>query len=553
MPKLSAPERSDSRVIEFAVLLLIVAVGALLRFHNLDLKSLWYDEALTYDLVQGSLAETFLRNTTENSAPPFFPLLLALVTGANATETALRLPAVIAGILAIPALWFLARQYLPGPLALVPPLLVAIAPTQIEFSQQVREYSLSFTVSVLLILAYQRFLDVPSARRALGLALLLAFGLLIQYGLGLLAAGLGLVACVDLWFRPERRTHLRRWFLAQLPGGLVVGFLALTTLPGQRAAMAPGLVTYLADRHWDGTAAGLYTLLASPRADFVNFAFPSRLMLALTAVGVLLWLFDRTRWRVAGFLLVPVALTVLTALVGVYPFGGIRQDLFLLPLVYVVALEPLRWLANRVGAPSGAMDIPIARERAPTGAMDISIARERAPTGAMDISIARVGAPLGAMGRWIAAKAAPTVIAAVFIAIGVPRTLALLESTGPEPVRLVVQTLERRLAVAPGDPIYVYSGAAPAFRYYWAGRREPWIVGAKHLSGLDQTLADAALPAVHAEIRRELQQTGYLWLIVSHITDRDHRALMAPLEAEFPVSTLQASGGAYLYFVKAPR
>ena len=529
MPKLSAPGRSDSRVIEFAVLLLIVAVGALLRFYNLDLKSLWYDEALTYDLVQGSLAETFLRNTTENSAPPFFPLLLALVTGANATETALRLPAVIAGILAIPALWVLARQYLPGPLALVPPLLVAIAPTQIEFSQQVREYSLSFTVSVLLILAYQRFLDVPSARRALGLALLLAFGLLIQYGLGLLAAGLGLVACVDLWFRPERRTHLRRWFLAQLPGGLVVGFLALTTLPGQRAAMAPGLVTYLADRHWDGTAAGLYTLLASPRADFVNFAFPSRLMLALTAVGVLLWLFDRTRWRVAGFLLVPVALTVLTALVGVYPFGGIRQDLFLLPLVYVVALEPLRWLANRVGAPSGAMDR----------------------------SIARVGAPLGAMDRSIAPKGAPTVVAivaaAVFIAIGVPRTLALLESTGPEPVRLVVQTLERRLAVAPGDPIYVYSGAVPAFRYYWAGRSEPWIVGAKHLSGLDQTLADAALPAVHAEIRRELQQTGYLWLVVSHITDRDHRALMAPLEAEFPVSTLQASGGAYLYFVKAPR
>lgn len=513
MPKLSAPGRSDSRVIEFAVLLLIVAVGALLRFHNLDLKSLWYDEALTYDLVQGSLAETFLRNTTENSAPPFFPLLLALVTGANATETALRLPAVIAGILAIPALWVLARQYLPGPLALVPPLLVAIAPTQIEFSQQVREYSLSFTVSVLLILAYQRFLDVPSARRALGLALLLAFGLLIQYGLGLLAAGLGLVACVDLWFRPERRTHLRRWFLAQLPGGLVVGFLALTTLPGQRAAMAPGLVTYLADRHWDGTAAGLYTLLASPRADFVNFAFPSRLMLALTAVGVLLWLFDRTRWRVAGFLLVPVALTVLTALVGVYPFGGIRQDLFLLPLVYVVALEPLRWLANRVGAPSGAMDLSIAPKGAPT--------------------------------------VVAIVAAAVFIAIGVPRTLALLESTGPEPVRLVVQTLERRLAVAPGDPIYVYSGAVPAFRYYWAGRSEPWIVGAKHLSGLDQTLADAALPAVHAGIRRALRQTGSLWLVVSHITVPDDAALLAPLQAEFTVDTIQADGGAALYLLQA--
>lgn len=494
-------------VIELAVLALIVAVGALLRFHHLDLKSLWYDEAQTYHLVQGTLAETFQRNTTENSAPPFFPLLLALVTGANATETALRLPAVIAGILAIPGLWVLARQYLPGPLALVPPLLVAIAPTQLEFSQQVREYSLSFTISILLILAYQRFLNVPSARRALGLALILALGLLIQYGLGLLAAGLGLVACVELWLRPEqraqeRRTNLRRWVLAQLPGGLVVGFLAVTTLPGQRAAMAPGLVTYLADRHWDGTAAGLYTLLAGPRADFVNFAFPSRLMLALTAVGVLLWLVNRTRWRVAGFLLVPVALTVLTALVGVYPFGGIRQDLFLLPLVYVAALEPLRWLANR-----------------------------------------------------FAAKAAPTIgavlLATTLTALVLPRSLAFLNSTGPEPVGLLVQTLEQRLAVSPGHPIYVYSGAVPAFRYYWAGRSEPWIAGTQHRSGLDPSLADAALPAVQAEIRAELRKTGYLWLVVSHITVPDDAALLAPLQAEFVVSTIQADGGAALYLLQA--
>ena len=516
------PEAGKPLPSELLVLAVIVAAGALLRFYNLDLKSLWYDEALTWDLVQGTLAETFQRNTTENSAPPFFPLLLALVTGANATETALRLPAAIAGILAIPAIWVLARQYLPVALALVPPLLVAIAPTQLEFSQQVREYSLSFTVSVLLILACQRFLDVPSARRALGLALILAFGLLIQYGLGLLAAGLGVVACAELWWRKEQRTgerrgNLQRWFLAQLPGAAVVAFLAVTTLPGQRAAMAPGLVTYLADRHWDSTAAGLYTLLAGPRADFVNFAFPSRLMLALTAVGVVLWLLDRTRWRVAGFLLVPVALTVLTALAGVYPFGGIRQDMFLLPLIYIAALEPLRWLANRAGAP--------------------------------------VGAPLGAINNSFAAKAAPTIVAvvagAVFTAIGLPRTLALLESPGPEPVRLVVETLERRLDVSPGDPIYVYSGAVPAFRYYWAGRSEPWVAGATHLSGLDQTLADAALPAVQAEIHAELNKTGFLWLVVSHITDRDHGALMTPLQAEFPVSTLQARGGAYLYFVKA--
>jgi len=78
-------------------------------------------------------------------------------------------------------------------------------------------------------------------------------------------------------------------------------------------------------------------------------------------------------------------------------------------------------------------------------------------------------------------------------------------------------------------------------------------VGAKHLSGLDQTLADAALPAVHAEIRRALRKTGSLWLVVSHITVPDDAALLAPLQAEFTVDTIQADGGAALYLLQATR
>lgn len=492
--------------LELALLGILIAAGAWLRFHNLDLKSLWFDEALTYHMVQGSLAEVFARNATENSAPPFYPLLVALVTGPGASEWALRAPAAIGSLLALPVMWLLARQFLPGPLALVPPLLVAIAPTQLEYAQQLREYSLAFTASALLLLAYQRFLDERSARNATVLAAILALGLLIQYGIALLAAGLALVALVELARSPRRNADLRLWFLAQLPAAAVAVFLLAAVLPGQLAAVAPGKAGYLADRVWDGTAAGLLTLLATPRADIVNFAFPTRLMLALTGAGIILWLLDRTRWRVAGFLGVPVGLTVLASLAGVYPFGGIRQDLFLLPLVYVAAVEPLRRLAAAAG-------------------------RQWQREG---------------LWQWLAAAALATVLAGTVL----PRSLALLDSTGSEPMRQTVQALERRLALSPGAPVYVYFGAVPAFRYYWAGRSEPWTAGATHFSGLDQGLADQALPAVHAEIRAELARSGYLWLVVAHITDRDLSALLEPLRADVSVSTVQAGYGSYLYFVR---
>lgn len=516
------PTRNAPGWTEWVGLGLILALGVLLRLYRLDLKSLWFDEAATYLMVQGSLAETFLRNATENSAPPLFPLLLALITGPEASEFALRLPAASAGALAIPPLWLLARQFLPGPLALLPPLLVAIAPTQLEFSQQVREYSLAFTVSVLLLLAYQRFLSVPDARRALALSLVLALGLLVQYGLGLLAGGLGVVALGVLGRRAwtgapgnlstDRYGPLRRWGLAQLPALAVLLALARTTLPGQRAAMGPGMAGYLADRIWDGTGAGLLGLFFGPRADFIHFAYPSRLMLVLTLVGVGLWLTDRTRWRVAAFLLVPVGLTGVAALAGVYPYGGIRQTLYLLPLVYVAAVEPLRRAGNALATALG---------RGP-----------RPPP------------------RWAAGGA--LLLALLLVVPVLPQSLALLANPGPEPLRQTLSVLLGAVRRTPGHPLYVYAGAVPAFRYYWAGHQEPWQQGAPHGSGLIQAQADAALPLVHAEIRAALAPTGALWLVVSHITNPDLAALLTPLRAQFSVHTLHSAGGSSLYFLQAP-
>src|SRR5687767_10700597 len=75
---------------ELAALALLTLGGAVLRFFKLGHKSLWYDEAVIYHLVQGGWWEIIVRNSTDNSAPPLYPLLLGLVTGEGASEAALR-------------------------------------------------------------------------------------------------------------------------------------------------------------------------------------------------------------------------------------------------------------------------------------------------------------------------------------------------------------------------------------------------------------------------------------------------------------------------------
>jgi uncharacterized membrane protein len=158
------------------VALVAIAVGLVLRFSNLDRKAYWHDEAYTSLRVAGyfgpavgeavvdrpdltaadlqryqqlpqtpSLVDSWNSLSTHPEHPPAY-YLLAHGWGQlfGASVGGYRAIAAIFGAIALPTLFWLARQLFPQPLAIawIATALLATSPLHLIYSQEAREYTL---------------------------------------------------------------------------------------------------------------------------------------------------------------------------------------------------------------------------------------------------------------------------------------------------------------------------------------------------------------------------------------------------------------------------
>ena len=172
---------------------IITIVGAALRLYHLQFKSLWLDEAVLYWISNGSLAQIAGENAVQGSTPLLFPVLTAIMEHFGDSEYVLRAIPCVAGIAAIPLVFVLARQFVSDGLACFSSALIALAPAQIQYSQQLREYSLTCLLAVIVLLAFIRFMKQPTWTRALVCSIVMSLSVFIQYGLALLIAGIDVV------------------------------------------------------------------------------------------------------------------------------------------------------------------------------------------------------------------------------------------------------------------------------------------------------------------------------------------------------------------------
>lgn len=489
-------------VADLGLLALLTAAGGVLRFYHLGEKSLWYDDAVMYHMVQGGWREIVALNAHINSGPPLYPLLLGWLTGPDASEALLRAPGAVFSVLAIPLTWLLAREFLPSRPALLVPLLVALSKTQIAYAQALREYSLTVCVAALIGIACVRFIRDPGSRRAVWLAAAAVLGIATQYGLGILLAGLNVVVVALLWRSGRPWRAYVQWALAQVPAAVLALVIVLVIVPGQMAVVSVAKDGYLASFYWNGTGTGLLRLVSAPENDLIAFAFPGTAMLLLAVLGAVASLAGRGSGLALAFFAAPTALTILLAMAGLYPYGGIRQDIFLTGMVYVLAA----------------------------------------------VGLAALVAPLAAS-RWQGGPWAARVLTAVtVVALAIP---GLQESLGyvrwqggRQPMRTLTDTLARR--VQPGDVIYVYDGAVPAFGYYWRHRPEPWIRGATHQSYLSERLAAGQMPEVQSEVLRLMRRGAPFWVVITHIMGPDAVELWEFMERSATVDVQAGIPGTWL-------
>lgn len=353
-----APLRPGDRL---PVVLLVGALllGVLLRaWHYGANASLWLDElALANNVLPRSLP-TLLTEPLDFAqvAPVGYILLLKGISwAAGSGELALRLPAFLAGVAALPLTALLSRELLGLRHAWMPTLLVAVSTPLVFQAAQVKPYSGDVLLALALLLVAVRAARASAPPRLPALA---ALGIMAPWFsfpalFALAAAGLALLLGSRRWtgraIAPGIGLVLVLW-AASGTIALAVAFTLVTEATSlfMQDFWSTGFPrippTSLADLLWP------FTALTDLLRELGNFR-GSRPLAVVTALGTLAWAVRGG--RVALLILVPAAAAVAAATLHLYPLAA-RTALWALPLVAILLVLGTRTVLERLLPASGA-------------------------------------------------------------------------------------------------------------------------------------------------------------------------------------------------------
>lgn len=135
----------------FSFLILILLIGSLLRFYGLSNQSLWLDELCSWKSGNYETLSAAIKHAASADVhPPGFHIILYLLEKyIGDTESILRLPSAISGVLAIFVIFLLGTRIYSYQEALISSALMAVLWCPIYFSQEVRAYSMLLLFTML--------------------------------------------------------------------------------------------------------------------------------------------------------------------------------------------------------------------------------------------------------------------------------------------------------------------------------------------------------------------------------------------------------------------
>lgn len=133
---------TTKRIIRLS-LILIILLGVGLRLHHFGDKGFWGDEIWTARPAERSLGYILTHSgvVPGHWRPPVYLVMAHFALFVGHKEFAVRLPALIFGILGIAMIYRLGRLFYSKAVGLVPAVLLAISPYHLWYSQEARWYS----------------------------------------------------------------------------------------------------------------------------------------------------------------------------------------------------------------------------------------------------------------------------------------------------------------------------------------------------------------------------------------------------------------------------
>ena len=138
------------------VLVGLTIAGLLLRFYNLGANSLWLDEASTLMFARQSLAGIWESTAGGEFNPPLFYWLEHAMLLLGESEFVLRFLPALLGVLTIPVVYFVGKEFKDQNVGLIAAALLAFSPFHIYYSQEARAYAPMLFFFSLALLFYVR-------------------------------------------------------------------------------------------------------------------------------------------------------------------------------------------------------------------------------------------------------------------------------------------------------------------------------------------------------------------------------------------------------------
>ena len=351
------------------VVLLVTAAG--LRFHDLSEKSLRHDEAAAANISRGALSEVIPGTRYGNSSPILYPLVLYAVQKVESTPFSIRVVPATASVLTVAVmLLLLPRLGVARGAAFLAALLATLSAEAIRHAQDAREYSIDALLAVLMIAGLLRYLR--DGRKAL-LCVSLFLAPLLQYGLVLFGAAVmgaavvaprvseqerGVPALAGLGIELKRRLDLAAPCGFFLAGG-TLSYLMTLRYQWQEGGFGSGgyLWAYYYQGKFDAHSIleifefsidGIWSSLKYHLPEVVAIA-------ALAAFAILLAAAFLGKFRgklqtsaIAVLFSFCIAVSAGAAVLGIYPLGAIRQDIYLGPIVFLAVGLAFHWTAGRL-------------------------------------------------------------------------------------------------------------------------------------------------------------------------------------------------------------
>ena len=347
------------------VAVLIVLSGLAVRLLIAHLTYFSGDEALhSLQANLPSLRETYA-SSLHSEHPPLFYLVMHCWRFLGNTELILRLPSVLLGTA---SLWVAFRWLLRTcgrSTALACLLMLACSPTMTESATEVRHYAMLLFFLLCALYSIERALDERTPRMMILFTCSLYLVILTHYSAVWIMAALGSYALLRVVNeKPPKRVIL--WLLWSGAGAILLCiFLYVTHLAHLHGGIARSSTAshYLNVYNYNPHIESLVNFLSCHTIDAFEYFFASQTAgvaaLCLFMFAIYSALTARLpqdappglgakarRHALLVLLLSPFAFTAAASTVGLFPYGGTRQVLFLMPFAMAGACLGLARLAK---------------------------------------------------------------------------------------------------------------------------------------------------------------------------------------------------------------